>query len=118
MTDPKPRSSFLPIMLLVVGLVIVAGVVLVFVPLVECEACAGVGTLTTDEWNALESSIKLNRDSGELAYSCEWCTGTDRTTLWREMGDARQHNDHNDSLRQTFGVDALHKILKNRQSTR
>ena len=39
--DPKHRSAFLPIMLLVVGLVVVAGVVVVFVPLVECEGGHG-----------------------------------------------------------------------------
>ncbi len=32
MTNPKPRSAFLPKLLIVVGVVVCAGVVLVFVP--------------------------------------------------------------------------------------
>ena len=36
MTTPKPRSSFLPLLLIIVGLVICVGVVVAFVPLVAC----------------------------------------------------------------------------------
>ena len=43
---PKPRSAFLPVLLIVVGLVIVAGVVVAFVPLVECDVCVGLGNVT------------------------------------------------------------------------
>ena len=44
--DPKPRPSFLPIMLLIV---VCAAVMLVLIPFVECENCYGVGKLTDKE---------------------------------------------------------------------
>ena len=47
MADRNSKSSFLPIMLIVV---VAADLVLAFVPLVECEACAGVGYLTNKEF--------------------------------------------------------------------
>ena len=37
--DPKPRSAFLPVMLILVGLVICAGVVFTFVPIATCPQC-------------------------------------------------------------------------------
>ena len=47
--DPKPRSAFMPIMLIVVGLVIAVGVVVRYVPFFKCEACVGLGTISRGE---------------------------------------------------------------------
>ena len=48
--DSKPRSAFLPIMLIVVTCV---GLVVAFVPLVECDNCLGAGNLTAKEQDYL-----------------------------------------------------------------
>ena len=58
---PKPRSAFLPVMLVVVGLAIVAGVVLVFVPMVECEVCLGAQNVTFHEYTTVQLENGLSR---------------------------------------------------------
>ena len=46
MTNPKPLSSYLPILLIIVGLVVCLAVVVgAFVPLVECRRCGGLGVV-------------------------------------------------------------------------
>ena len=75
MTTPKPRSAFIPIMLLIVGVVICAGVVLAFVPLVECDICLGMGSFT-------ESPPDFN---GWYAWTCDWCSERGVLTLFRKL---------------------------------
>ena len=83
---PKPRSSFVPVMLIVVGLVVCAGVVVVaFVPLVECGGCMGIGSLSKGDFEHMfpNPGPFYTEDSWE----CEWCEAEGRTTLWRKVAD-------------------------------
>ena len=79
MPDPKERSAFLPIMLLVVGLVVIAGVVLAFVLTVDCEACEGLGTLDYDAWGGRRWS------EPQIVWACYWCQGKGSITLYRML---------------------------------
>ena len=84
MTDPKPRSAFLPIMLLIVALVICAGVVVAFVPLVECDPCYGLGSVSLDDLQAYEDSTGSGGEGVPRyreGWSCRFCSGSGRVTL-------------------------------------
>ena len=61
MTTAKPRSSFLPILLLIVGVVICAGAVLLFKPMVECEVCLGAQNVTFHEYTIVQLENGLSR---------------------------------------------------------
>ena len=65
MADPKPRSSFLLIMLIIVGLLVCSGLVLVFVPIVECRDCGGSGSMGVD----LMESPPVSEGCGRCANS-------------------------------------------------
>ena len=87
--DPKPRSAFLPIMLLVVGLLLVAGVVLVaFVPLKECEWCSGIGIVTLSERSRVSEELypyavpNTGRTEDDLAWRCAHCQSVGRMTFY------------------------------------
>ena len=70
-------------MLLMVGLVVVAGVVLAIVPLVECEVCAGVATLTYEDYQILAQMWDLPGPYADVQYfgwRCDWCQGIGETT--------------------------------------
>ena len=87
MTNPKPRSYFLPIMLLVVGLVICVGVVLVFMPVVECHNCFGLGTLTAEDLAAYlvpKFQVDGNRITISQGYTCEVCLGKGKLPLYQK----------------------------------
>ena len=74
MTESKPRFSFLPVMLLLVGMVLCAVVVVAFVPLVQCGYCKGEGFLDPDRFPGIS-----------LPYKCEVCSAceaTGRRTLY------------------------------------
>ena len=88
MTDsnpvPKHRSAFVKVMLIAVGLVIVAGVVFVFVPLVECNACFGVGALADQEYqqciretspeSEIDVATELEFELTQGPFHCSWCS--------------------------------------------
>ena len=126
MTDPKHRSAFLPIMLLVVGLVICLGIVLMFVPLVECGFCMGLGNFTYLE--DLESKTGPGEGNGiiqrmdrvnalleDTSYTCERCLGRTKTSLYQNW---RKH-----PMKQKIWIDPdltrskWEKIRSLRQST-
>ena len=91
MPEPKTRSSFLPFLFIIVAVVICAGVVVVFTPLVECDVCLGVGTVTVKEGYALaedqhKESPDLGDDMERIFWRCKWCTGTSRISLSRNWG--------------------------------
>ena len=118
---PKPRSAFLPILLLMVGLAICAGVGLAFVPLVECEACLGMGVVDHEELikvveNRWGSAYALsgfnNRPQSEL-FPCEWCAMSGRTTALRKL---TEESPPGRGLSREFGVDVLREIKLRRSS--
>ena len=83
MPEQERRFSFLPIMLLIVGLVVVAGVVLVFVPVVECEACVGIGKAAGVEWGRVEFKTDVQPKGGFWPWTCSYCSGRGVITLLR-----------------------------------
>ena len=62
MTEKKSRSAFVPILLLVVGVVVCAGVALPFAPIVECVDCQGLGFLFFKELD-----VESEKNAEELA---------------------------------------------------
>ena len=107
MTDPKPRSSFLPILLLIVGLVVCAGVgVAVFVPMVECEECSGIGKVTAKDAVLLES-VTGAQPSGS---PCTWCKGPGRTSLRKYVFE-----DPPDRLQNYVPKEAILKFIEMRK---
>ena len=85
MTEKKARSAFVPIMLLIVVALVL---VIALVPMVECEGCFGLITLTSDEWDQYSPfEVSDDYDGIEYIVSCEWCALTGRTTLWRKVSD-------------------------------
>ena len=80
MADPKTRSSFIPIMLIVVGLMVGVGI-LVFAPLWTCNICEGTGQVTVRGLDPL--TLEYTGYVG--AMSCWICTKGRRyslITLW------------------------------------
>ena len=100
-------------MLLIVGLVVCAGGVLVFVPLVECEACVGVGTLSFQELERL-STIHPVIAILESYEECGWCEMTGTTTGLR--GTTCEPEPFLD-LTMIFSEESLREILLQRKST-
>ena len=95
MTDPKMRSSFLPVLLIVAGLLVCGIMVLALVPLVECIGCSGLGYLTEQDRAALDDdnpreSVSDSHSKGDsLSWECEYCTASGKITAiqrW-EMGE-------------------------------
>ena len=109
MTEKKPRSSFLPIMLLIVGVVVVAGVVVAFVPLIDCEGCLGVGSATAAEW---EGVLGVAEDDGISMgpITCDVCSGGGSTTLLVTIAEEP------DAVMSSF-LFVWEEIRRNRQST-
>ena len=69
MTEAKTRSSYLPLLLIVIGLVVCVAVV-TWLPLVKCAGCLGLGGVTLEE-----HCITLTRDAGlgvHLAWDISW----------------------------------------------
>ena len=108
-----PRSAFLPILLLIVGVVVCVGLVLAFVPLMECESCAGVVTLSLEEWNSLNPTMLVIGKYGP-AYACDWCERTGTTSLLRKVF---QEPPEDNDLRRYFEVNVLRTFVKARLST-
>ena len=112
MTAPKPRSAFLPIMLLVLGLVFL-GVLLVRVPLVDCVVCQGLGTVTKADIKIVNNRRdRLTADDNEVFLNCWYCLQTGRITLVkRVLEKPSAHNDLN-----IFEKEFYRQIKRNRQS--
>ena len=121
MPTPKPRSAFLPIMLIIVGLVVCAGVV-ASVPLVECGVCLGVGGFTRGEFVTL---IYQDRDVpievmgihltqariDEKISVCDWFAEKGRISLFRKWVMKKTNPGWRDY------VETDRRIRENRQST-
>ena len=89
MAESKPRSAFLPILLLLVVLVVIFVGVVMFVPLVECEGCTGIGALSIHEL-ALVAGSKFNSYNESAPLACSWCSGSGKWTLFsREFEEVR-----------------------------
>ena len=121
MAESKPRSAFLPILLLIVGVVVCAGVVLAFVPMVECECCEGLGTLSQEECffliDSTETGFFLSHGAFDLAFAagvpCKWCGGGGNTSALRTLME--EPPDDIDLGR--FGKDLIDEVWSRRQST-
>ena len=92
MTEKKPRSAFLPILLILVGVVVCAGVVLAFVPISKCDVCLGVGKILNHEVDLFSrSNSDESRDS--VVFRCNRCSSVGRIGLylkwfeWRPLED-------------------------------
>ena len=95
MPDKPGRSAFLPLLFIIVGLVVCAGVVLVFVPMVECNVCLGGGTCTVKEYlldyaereGFVYDEIKEPDVNEEMAlWYCRWCSGKSKIPLFQRWG--------------------------------
>ena len=71
MPEAKTRSAFLPIMLLVGCFVVIAGLVLAFVPMVECYMCNGTG----------ENEFHYGRQDSNFPM-CRLCTASGRISVY------------------------------------
>ena len=116
---PKTRSAFLPIMLVVMGLVIVAGAVVAFVPLVECNGCFGAGYISWSEFEQLFPNIGIQIVL-EPAWSCVWCVSTGQITVWRKVTENPPDDDRHLSQKYS-GVrnleNRVQEIIARRSST-
>ena len=90
--DPKPRLSINRIPLLILCLVGIAGVVLVFVPMIECNFCQGVGQYTYREsfesyaqWQNMDQNemVGPNPDLEHIFWRCKWCSGVSKVSPFR-----------------------------------
>ena len=96
MIEPKRRSALLPMMLIVVVVIAVAGVVVAFVPIVECDMCLGVGTMSGKDSSMLvhdmvnlrfdESNLPPAGNWNKIEWSCPWCSGNSKITPFRRWG--------------------------------
>ena len=89
MTEKKPRSSFLPVLFLVV---VATVLVLAFVPMVECDVCIGVGQWTGREFGTASHDVDTipyygvpaNYDPDEPEPPCPWCKGKARIPVYKK----------------------------------
>ena len=82
--DPKPRSSFLPIFLVTVGLVVCLALVGSVVLMRDCAYCLGLAQFTDSEFQLLNGDLNPNPVSYpfEERFDCDECSGTGRMTLF------------------------------------
>ena len=84
MTRSKTRSNFLPTILIVVAVVICAGVVMAFLPIMDCTACLGVGTITVEEMWVIYQ-MKPDLTPPNTAYqTCANCDGVGKVSLSKQ----------------------------------
>ena len=84
------------------------GLVLAFVPLVECDTCFGVGAAKRNEWDRLSGRPFSPVFSGDI-WTCDYCSGRGVITLLRRQTEEPGIN--------KFFKDELKQIITNRQST-
>ena len=94
MTTPKPRSAFLPVMLIIVGMVVFTGLVLVFVPLVQRQTCVGMGL---ENWESSLDSLELEEVNSwkqanewiapEVLQGCTFCNKSGKVPCFRKWRD-------------------------------
>ena len=85
--------------------------VIAFVPLVECEACLGLGLTSGEELKWLIENRGTNVSMTLSQFHCKWCADIGRTTVLREF---LKEPSPNDDLSRVFERDAIHKILERR----
>ena len=71
MTDASHRASFLPVFLLLLGVVVFASVVLAFAPIVNCP----------DEYWHQVMIADAEEPPDDMELSCETCSDTGKVTL-------------------------------------
>ena len=106
--------------MLIVGMVVIAGVV-VFVPLVECNGCLGMGSWTVKEFNEIYapegnepgdlSVAQLN----EIMWSCRWCNGQGRISVSKRMFEEIPPDF--DPFYSDSNYEAIREVQRNRSST-
>ena len=119
--DSKPRSAFLPIMLLIVGLL---GVVGGLAPVMECSSCRGLGFITVEEiqehvnpgmeGDFLEIARLGKMEPEDLYQQCEYCNASGLISIYKRVtiDDAT-----NLTLVIDLDEDTARQILEARQST-
>ena len=120
--DPKPHSAFMPVMLLIVGLLVVAAAAVAFEPLFECRGCRGLGKLTyrdaTDGGLTLSDHLrkKAVEDPDEPMWICEWCLGIGKLSAFYLLSNNFPATTYMDAT--APGNDELRdRVLQNRKST-
>ena len=85
-----------------------------FLPMLECEACLGVGKLSGKEQWLLYETGKLADYAFMISWPCEWCKGSGETTaLRRVMEDLPDHL----ATHKYYLEDAMHEILDRRENS-
>ena len=112
--DPKPRSGFRPFPLILAVVVVGAGLVLVIAPVMKCEDCFGLGSVTWGELS-LGSSPPIPDDR---VFRCGRCSASGRASLllrWME----REPNvfPFRDRDRPMVTEHQLRTLMKTRNST-
>ena len=82
--DPRPSGVLLAVFLILASV----GATTINVPLVECEACFGVGQVTHGEYRSLFYSLGLSTEQrwaprNGIRWSCDTCSGRGRLSLLR-----------------------------------
>ncbi len=91
MRETKERSLFIPLVLLVLGLLVSAGLVMTLLPLVECAGCLGAAEITESDLDVLfvggvRFLLPEYRPEPSFVYAvCFECDGRGRSTLFRRI---------------------------------
>ena len=81
--DPKSRSGLRPLPLILAGVVVCAGLVLVIAPVMKCEDCFGLGSVTWGELS-LGATPPIPEDR---VFRCVRCSESGRASMllrWME----------------------------------
>ena len=83
MRETKERSLFIPAIFLSAFVVTCLGYVFVFSPVVVCNLCFGIGTMTREEHRDVVDFLRIE---GELPreWKCDWCAGRGKVTPRRK----------------------------------
>ena len=89
MTEPKERSAFLPVMLLVLSLLALFILGSLLLPILECNQCAGLGEVLASEIAAVTMAPQLGNESPphepRIVLQCSRCDTGGRLTLAEEI---------------------------------
>ena len=72
MSEPKRRSAFIP--LLITGVVVGLGLLVAFVPLVDCPSCDGMGTVPAESIAVSTTRMTCRRCDGAatITFKSSW----------------------------------------------